>query len=187
SPVAAVVVGSQLCFSFGQLAFCGRSENSLHCSLRLCLSYPAKQHWHPRKLYCRETLSVQVSNMTRGVPPHGKGPHSEGLQMGMLSRDPNYGSTHEFPNKDCPGSLDSDSEYSGGLPILKESLERDANIDAHSGTEVSSLKISPQWLKVKALAWVIPVVYTHFWLAAVISLLAPYFPPLVSFETAYLS
>uniref|UniRef100_A0A147BS08 Putative vesicular amine transporter n=1 Tax=Ixodes ricinus TaxID=34613 RepID=A0A147BS08_IXORI len=100
--------------------------------------------------------------------------------MGMLSRDPDYGSTHEFPNKDCRGSLDSDSGYSGGPPILKESLEQDANVDAHNGTEVSSVKISPQWLKVKALAWVIPVVYTHFWLAAVISLLAPYFPPLAS-------
>ncbi|CAN8018197.1 unnamed protein product [Ixodes persulcatus] len=100
--------------------------------------------------------------------------------MGALSRDPDYGSTHEFPNKDCPGSLDSDSGYSGGLPMLKESLERDANIDAHNGTEVPSLKISPQWLKVKALAWVIPVVYTHFWLSAVASPVAPYFPPLAS-------
>ncbi|KAK8758724.1 hypothetical protein V5799_003642 [Amblyomma americanum] len=34
------------------------------------------------------------------------------------------------------------------------------------------------WAKLKARAWLLPVIYTQFWAAAVISLVAPFFPPL---------
>ncbi|XP_065306143.1 MFS-type transporter SLC18B1-like isoform X4 [Dermacentor albipictus] len=34
------------------------------------------------------------------------------------------------------------------------------------------------WTRLRKRAWIVPVIYTHFWAAAVISLVAPFFPPL---------
>lgn len=36
------------------------------------------------------------------------------------------------------------------------------------------------WKAVRQRAWIVPVVYTHFWVASAVALLAPYFPPLAA-------
>uniref|UniRef100_A0A0K8RCQ9 Uncharacterized protein n=1 Tax=Ixodes ricinus TaxID=34613 RepID=A0A0K8RCQ9_IXORI len=66
------------------------------------------------------------------------------------------------------------------FPSSKSPLSETRTLTLTTAPKCLASKKSSQWLKVKALTWVIPVVYTHFWLAAVTSLLAPYFPPLAS-------
>ncbi|CAN7938999.1 unnamed protein product [Ixodes hexagonus] len=98
--------------------------------------------------------------------------------MGILPQETDYGSREESPNHDYISS--ADSGHFGRLPVHEESTEWGADAHRNRDTDAFSIKTSSLWEKVKAMAWILPVVYTHFWLAAVISLLAPYFPPLAS-------
>ncbi|XP_075750956.1 MFS-type transporter SLC18B1 isoform X3 [Rhipicephalus microplus] len=68
------------------------------------------------------------------------------------------------------GSINSDLrwDYESGdadEPLIRGSESGDA------------MRLSP-WAHIRKHAWIVPVIYTHLWAAAVISLVAPFFPPL---------
>lgn len=75
----------------------------------------------------------------------------------------NYGSTNSDPVFDFESGTLSESDATE--PLIRES----------AGAMLSHRSL---WTKLKGRAWLLPVIYTQFWAAAVISLLAPFFPPL---------
>lgn len=75
------------------------------------------------------------------------------------------------------GTINSDLrwDYESGA-ALSESGDADEPLIRGSDNG-DAMRIS-LWARIRKHAWIVPVIYTHLWAAAVISLVAPFFPPL---------
>lgn len=77
---------------------------------------------------------------------------------------------------DAFGSTNSDIrwDYESGAAL---SDSGDAGEPLIQGSDGGAMRRS-LWVRLRKRAWIVPVIYTHFWAAAVMSLVAPFFPPL---------
>ncbi|XP_075553147.1 MFS-type transporter SLC18B1-like isoform X2 [Dermacentor variabilis] len=74
------------------------------------------------------------------------------------------------------GSTNSDMrwDYESGAALSESG---DAGEPLIQGSDSGAMRRS-LWTRLRKRAWIVPVIYTHFWAAAVMSLVAPFFPPL---------
>ncbi|KAL1419279.1 hypothetical protein MTO96_005368 [Rhipicephalus appendiculatus] len=75
------------------------------------------------------------------------------------------------------GSTNSDLrwDYESGAALSESG---DADEPLIRGSDNGNAMRLSLWARIRKHAWIVPVIYTHLWAAAVISLVAPFFPPL---------